>query len=140
MQTFGGRPSRVWPVPAVTRFSAPLPLLVAAALAALEGLVIGVLGLAELVSLNSGRLTMGLTTAGFFAAYGALLVFCGWQLSRRTPWARAPVLLAQLIQLGLAWGFREGETMPVAVVLAVVSLATLVGLFHPASMAALDHD
>jgi hypothetical protein len=125
-------------VHAETRSSAPRPLLVAAVLATLEGLVIGVLGLLELVSLTSGRLTMGLSTAGFFAAYGALLVYCGWQLSRRTPWVRAPVLLAQLIQLGLAWGFREGDTMPVAIVLAVVALVALVCLFHPASMAALD--
>jgi hypothetical protein len=127
-------------VPAETRFAAPVPLVVAAGLAALEGLVIAVLGILELVSLSSGRLTMGLTTAGFFAAYGALLVFCGWQLSRLAPWARAPVLLAQLIQLGLAWGFREGDTLPVAVVLALVAVATLAGLFHPASMAALDRE
>ena len=127
-------------MPAATRFHAPAPLLVAASLAALEGLVIGVLGLLELVSLTSGRLTMGLTTAGFFAAYGVLLVFCGWQLTRCTPWARAPVLLAQLIQLGLAWGFREGDTLPVAIVLAVVSVVVLAGLFHPASMRALDRE
>jgi hypothetical protein len=127
-------------VPAVTRFDAPAPLVVAASLAALEGLVIGVLGLAELVSLSSGRITMGLTTAAFFAAYGALLVFCGWQLTRCAPWARAPVLLAQLIQLGLAWGFRDGGTLPVAIGLAVVSAVVLAGLFHPASMKALDRD
>lgn len=127
-------------MPAQTRFSAPTPLLVAAALAGLEGVVIAVLGLLELVNLTSGRLTMGLTTAGFFAAYGALLVFCGWRLSHRTPWARAPVVLAQLIQLGLAWGFREGETWPVAIVLAVAAVVTLAGLFHPASMAALDRE
>jgi hypothetical protein len=82
---------------------------------------------------------MGVTTAVFFAAYGALLVFCGWQLTRRAAWARGPVLLAQLIQLGLAWGFRDGETLPVAIVLALVSVVVLAGLFHPASMRALDH-
>jgi hypothetical protein len=122
-----------------TRFDAPAPLLVAAFLAAAEGLVIGVLGLLELVSLTSGRVTMGVTTAGFFAAYGALLVFCGWQLTRAAPWARAPVLLAQLIQLGLAWGFRDGGTLPVAIGLAVASAVVLAGLFHPSSMRALDH-
>ena len=125
-------------VPAETRFDAPAPLVVAASLAALEGLVIGVLGLLELASLNAGRVTMGVTTAGFFAAYGALLVFCGWQLTRGAPWARAPVMLAQLIQLGLAWGFREGSTLPVAIGLAVVAAVVLAGLFHPASMRALD--
>ena len=125
-------------MPSATRFAAPAPLVVAASLAAVEGLVIGVLGLVELVNLSSGRVTMGVTTAGFFAAYGALLVFCGWQLTRGTAWARGPVLLAQLIQLGLAWNFREGETLPVAVVLAIAAAVVLAGLFHPASMRALD--
>ena len=90
------------------------------------------------VNVNPGRVTMGLTTAVFFAAYGALLVFCGWQLTRRAAWARGPVLLAQLIQLGLAWNFRDGDTLPVAIGLAVVSVVVLAGLFHPASMRALD--
>jgi hypothetical protein len=127
-------------VPAVTRSAVPKPLLLAALLAAVEGLVIAVLGLLELFSLTSGRVTMGLTTAGFFVAYGALLMYCGWQLSRLTPWARAPVLLAQLIQLGLAWGFRGGETVVVSVGLAVVAVVALIGLFHPASLGALDRE
>ncbi len=125
-------------MPAPTRFDAPAPLVVAASLAAVEGLVIGVYGLLELLHLSPGRVTMGVTTAVFFAAYGALLGFCGWQLTRRAAWARGPVLLAQLIQLGLAWGFRDGETLPVAIVLALVSGVVLAGLFHPASMRALD--
>ena len=127
-------------MPALTRFEAPGPLLVAASVAALEGLVSSVLGLLELLSLTSGRLTMGLTTAAFLVAYGVLLVFCGWQLTRCTPWVRAPVLLAQLIQLGLAWGFREGDTLPVAIVLALASVVALVGLLHPVSMRALDRE
>ncbi len=120
------------------RFDAPAPLLLAAALTALEGLVIGGYAVLELVSLSSGRVTMGVTTAVFFAAYAAGLLGCAWQLTRCAAWARSPVLLAQLIQLGLAWNFREGDTLPVAVGLAVVSVAVLVGLFHPASMRALD--
>ncbi len=125
-------------MPAPTRFDAPAPLVVAASLAAVEGLVIGVYGLLELFSVTPGRVTMGVTTAAFFVAYGALLVFCGWQLTRRAAWARGPVLLAQLIQLGLAWNFRDGDTLPVAIGLALVSVVVLAGLFHPASMRALD--
>ena len=125
-------------MPAPTRFDAPAPLVVAASLAAVEGLVIGVYGLLELFSVSPGRVTMGVTTAVFFGAYGALLVFCGWQLTRRAAWARGPVLLAQLIQLGLAWNFRDGDTLPVAIGLALVSVVVLAGLFHPASMRALD--
>ena len=125
-------------MPAPTRFDAPGPLVVAASVAAVEGLVIGVYGLLEVVHVSPGRVTMGLTTAVFFTAYGALLVFCGWQLTRRAAWARGPVLLAQLIQLGLAWNFRDGDTLPVAIGLALVSVVVLAGLFHPASMRALD--
>ena len=125
-------------MPAATRFDAPAPLVVAASLAVVEGVVIGVYGLLELFSVSPGRVTMGVTTAVFFGAYGALLVFCGWQLTRRAAWARGPVLLAQLIQLGLAWNFRDGDTLPVAIGLALVAVVVLAGLFHPASMRALD--
>jgi hypothetical protein len=126
-------------VPASTRSDAPAPLVVAAAVAALEGLLTAGFAVLELASLTSGRLTMGLTTAAFFAAYGALLMFCGWQLTRLAGWARSPVLLSQLIQLGMAWSFRDGDTLPVAIGLAVLAAVVLAGLFHPASMKALDH-
>jgi hypothetical protein len=119
-------------------FRAPPPLVVAASLGAVEGLVIGVIGLVELVNLSSGRLTMGLTTTVFFAAYAAGLLFCAWQVNRGTPWVRSPLVLAQLIQLGIAWNFRD--TPAVAIALAVVALVELAGLFHPASMRALDHE
>jgi hypothetical protein len=111
---------------------------VAASLAAVEGLVIGILGIAELVHLSSGRLTMGVTTAVFFAAYAVGLVFCAWQVSRCTPWARSPLVLSQLIQLGIAWNFRDLPA--VAIALAVVAVVVLGGLFHPASMKALDRE
>jgi hypothetical protein len=121
-------------------FKAPAPLVAAASLAAVEGLVIGLYGVLELFNLTSGRLTMGVTVFAFFVAYGAGLVFCAWRLTRGTSWARGPVLLAQLIQLGLAWNFLTGSTVVVGVVLAVVAAIVLVGLFHPASMRALERD
>jgi hypothetical protein len=49
-------------------------------------------------------------------------------------------VLAQLIQLGIAWSFRGGDTTLVAVALAVVALVVVVGLLHPASIDALDDD
>ncbi len=124
---------------ALTRpVDAPAPLVVAASLTALEGLVVGIYGLLELVSLSSGRVTMGVTTAAFFAAYAVGLVWCAWSLTRLLPWARSPVVLAQLIQLGLAWNFRGGSTTPIAIGLAAVALLVLAGLLHPASIRALD--
>ena len=58
---------------------------------------------------------MGVTTAVFFAVYGAALLLCAWSVHRGQSWARSPIVLAQLIQLGLAWSFRGGDTTLVAV-------------------------
>ncbi len=114
-----------------------MPLLVAASLVAVEGAVLVTYGLLEAAALSQGRLTMGVTTAGFFLAFGALLILCAWSLRGLNAWARGPALLAQLVQLGLAWNFRNGSTLPVALTLALVAMLVLAGLLHPASIAAL---
>lgn len=98
------------------------------------------LAVAELASLSAGRLTMGITTAVFFLGYGLTLVLCGALLSRRVTWARSPAVLAQLIQLGLAWSFRGDPTTLVAFGLAVVALVVLAGIFHPTSLEALAEE
>jgi hypothetical protein len=95
----------------------------------------------ETASIEADRVTMGVTTALFFAAYGVALGVLAWLLYRLRSWTRAPVVLAQLIQLGVAWSFRTGGTATVSVVLTVVSVLVLAGVFHPASMRALaEHD
>ena len=116
------------------------PLTVAASLVAVEGAVVVLLAVAELASLSAVRLTMGLTTAVFFVVYGAGLLLCGLMLHRRVSWARSPAVLAQLIQLGLAWSFRGDPTTLVAVGLAVVAVVVLAGIFHPASLEALSEE
>ena len=120
-----------------TRAERPAPLTVAASLVAVEGLVVVLLAVVELASLSSDRLTMGVTTTVFFVAYGIGLVACGLLLARQVSLARGPAVLAQLIQLGLAWSFRGDPTTLVAVALAAVALVTLAGIFHPASIHAL---
>ncbi len=117
---------------------APAPLVVAAALAGVEGLLLLVFGVTEMASLDSDRLTMGVTVSVFFVGFGALLLLSAWGLSRVQPWARGPVLIAQLIQLGLAWNFRSGSTLPIAIGLALVAVLTLAGLLHPRSIEALE--
>ena len=112
----------------------PAPLVVAASLVAVEGLLLIVGAVIEMVSLDSGRLTMGLTTSIFFAVYGVALLGCAWAINRGQSWARSPIVLTQLIQLGLAWNFRGGDTTLVAVLIALVAVVVLVGLFHPASL------
>jgi hypothetical protein len=118
----------------------PAPLVVAASLVAVEGVVLVLLALLELGSLASGRLTMGVTTAGFFLVSGLALVLFASAVHRGHSWARSPIVLAQLIQLGLAWNFRGGETTVVAVALAVVAVIVVAGLLHPASVDALADD
>jgi len=118
----------------------PAPLVVAASLVAVEGVVLVALAILELASLSSQRLTMGVTTAGFFAGYGAALLLFAWSVHQGRSWARSPIVLAQLIQLGIAWSFRGGDTTLVAVALAVVALVVVLGLLHPASIDALADD
>ena len=81
---------------------------------------------------------MGVTTTLFFVVYGVGLGLVAWQLRRLRSWARAPVVLAQLIQICVAWSFRGGSTTLVAVALSVVAVLVLAGIFHPASIAAMD--
>jgi hypothetical protein len=113
-------------------------LTVAASLVAVEALVFVVLAVAELAAFESEKAAMGATTALFFLAYGAGLGFCAWAVVRLKSWARAPIVVAQLLQLLVAWSFFGGETTWVAVALAVVAVITLAGIFHPDSLDALS--
>ena len=115
----------------------PAPLVAAAWVVALEAILLVLFGLAELRALTSSKATMGITTSLFFAVYGVGLGWFAWQLRRLVSWTVAPVVLAQLIQLGVAWSFRGGSTTAVAVALVVLGALVLAGIFHPASLKAL---
>jgi hypothetical protein len=104
----------------------------------LQAVGLVVYGLLQLPSLGSGRATMVLTTAVFFVVYGGALGVFAWLLHRLRSWTRAPVVLAQLIWLGVAWSFRGGSTTGVAVALAVMAALVLGGVFHSDSMRAVD--
>ncbi len=116
----------------------PAPLKVAASLTAVEAVLLLIYAVAELFSLSPGKEAVTLTTTVFFALYGGALLICAWGLVGGRSWARSPAILAQLIQLGLAWSFRGGDTTVVAVVLALVALIVVAGVLHPASIAHLD--
>jgi len=124
--------------PATSGGDNPAPLTTAASLVAVEGMLVVLLAGAQLVSLTSGRLTMGLTTAAFLAAYGVGLVWAAWAVTRRETWARGPILLAQLIQLGVAWNYWGSDTALLCIGAAVVALVVLAGMLHPASLDALE--
>jgi hypothetical protein len=122
-----------------SRHGAPAPLVTAAGLTLVEGLLTAMYGIGEAVHISSQRLVMGVTTSVFFVVYGAAMVLCAWGLNRLRTWARGPVLLAQLIFLGLAWNFREGDTLPLAIAMAVPAAVVLVGMLVPSSVDALEH-
>jgi hypothetical protein len=117
--------------------SNPAPLVVAASLVAVEGLLLLGYAVLELASLSADRVAVALTTSAFFVAYGVLLLLAAWAVTNGRSWARSPIVLTQLIQLGIAWSFRGGDTTPVAVAMAVVALVVLVGILTPASIDAL---
>ena len=116
----------------------PVTLWVAAGLTALEGLAFGVYGAALIPELFRGHPEEGSTSLFFFLAYAVFLAVCAWELRRLRSWARAPVVLAQLIQLLVGTSFWGGSTTPVAVILVGVAVAVLVAVLHPRSLAALE--
>ena len=127
-------------VPAGPDTGPPPPLLVAASLAAVEAFVLAGLGLLEVANLRSIRLAMGITTSLFFLAAAAGLAWCAWSLWKVRRWARGPVVMVQLIQLGLAWNLWAGSTKPLSIGLAVVAVVVVLGLVHPASTEVLERD
>ena len=114
----------------------PPPLVVAASLAALEGTALVVGGVLELFHIGSGSVSLAISLAVFFVAYGALLLAGAVGLYRVVAWPRGPVLISQLILLGLAWGLRDH--IGAALVMAVVAVVTFAGLVHPASIEVLE--
>lgn len=102
-----------------------------------EGLALILAGVLELLAVSGERLTMGLSTAGFFIAAGAGLIYCALCLVRLHSWARSPVVLAQLFGIGMAWSFRGGETTLISGILAVIAVIGLIAILHPRSIRAL---
>lgn len=122
-----------------SRHGAPPPLVTAAGLVLVEGLLTVMFGISEAFDISSDRLVMGVTTSVFFVLYGAALIVCAWGLNRLRTWARGPVLMTQLIWLLLAWSFWDGDTRPVAIGLAIPAVIALVGMLLPSSVDALEH-
>jgi hypothetical protein len=117
--------------------TAPAPLVVAASLAAVEGALVVGYGVLLAADIHADRAAMGVTSALFFVLLGAVLVACAWSVVHGRSWARSPVVVTQVLALGLAWNFLGGSTTWVSVVLAVVAIVVLAGLLHPASVDAL---
>ena len=116
----------------------PAPLVVAASLAGLEGLLVLAYAVVLAADIHSDRVAMGVTTSLFFGLLAAVLVACAWFVVHARTWARSPIVVTQVIALGLAWNFLGGSTTWLSVILAVVAVVVLAGLLHPASIEALS--
>lgn len=115
-------------------------LLAAAGLVALEALAVLATGVSVALAGSMSRLVLDITTVAFFVLYAGGLLICAGNILRGAQWARAPIVLAQLIQLAVAWGFRGGETTRYAVLLALTAGAVLVLVLHPSVTATLTDD
>ena len=109
---------------------------VAAALTALEALGFAGYGFALVPDLVGGRPEVGSSASVFYLVYAVFLGVCARELLRLRSWARAPVVLAQLIQLLVGTSFWGGGTTGVAVLLIGLAVAVLVAVMHPRSLAA----
>lgn len=119
----------------------PVPaLVVAAVLVAVEALALFGVGVSVVLGSDRGRWVLDVTTTVFFLVYGSGLLGCSWGLLRSRRWARAPVVLAQLIQVLVAWSFFPGATRWVSLVLIGAAVVALVAVLSPPATQALVED
>lgn len=123
-----------------TAAAAPAPLIVAAGLVLVEAIMLLSLGVVQVADFDADRAALGVTTSIFFVVYAAALGWFAWACLRGRSWARAPIVLAQLIQILVAWSFRSEPTTLIAVALIVVALVALAGVLHPTSIEYLADD
>jgi hypothetical protein len=112
-------------------------IVIAAALVVAEAAALIGLAVVELFQLDGGRLALGVTNSAFFLLYAAGLIFCARGLLRLSRWTRGPVVMAQLIQLGVAYSFYGHDTVWLAVILAVAAIGVLAVMFAPSTTALL---
>jgi hypothetical protein len=114
-----------------------MPLALASLLTAVEGVALVVVGLVEWLMTHTPRVSV--PTGLFFVVAGLFIAYCAHRLWRLHSWARAPVVMLQLIQIGLGFSFwGTGVFKAVSAVLMLVAILVLVGIFHPQSLRALE--
>lgn len=115
----------------------PWTLLLAVVVTLVEAVALLGWGVVMLARVAGAASAMSAVAGGVFFVLCAVGVGWGaYALWRLHSWARAPMVLVQLIVLGVAWSSRHAVL--VAVVLAVVALAGLAGILAPPSIRALE--
>ena len=117
--------------------SRPWTLLLTVVAAGLEAVAMLVWAILEFVRIpGAASLTTALAGGVFFLLCAAGIGWCTFMIWRLESWSRAPLVLVQLIVLGLAWNLRAD--LALAGGLAVVAIVALAGIFAPPSIAALE--
>lgn len=114
----------------------PLPLLLACIIVSIQALGLALVAVLVLADVGGSFAALGIGSAVFFLIVAVGLGLCVRALAGLQSWARAPIVLAQLIELGLAWDSRHTATW-LAVTLTILAVLGLAGIFHPASIEAL---
>ncbi len=109
----------------------------AALLVAAQAGVLLVLAVAEVISLDSRRPSVAVTTAIFYVLFAVGVAFAAGGLHRQRRWSRSLVVMTQLIALGVGWSFRGGGTVWVTAVLFVWAAAVLAIVLSPTTTSAL---
>ncbi|MBA2638427.1 MAG: hypothetical protein H0U77_00205 [Nocardioidaceae bacterium] len=111
-------------------------LRLAACLVAVEALALLSVAAGELLAVTPGRIGLGVSTALFFMACALGLGYAASGVWRVLGWSRGPVVVAQLLLLGVAVSTRD--SLPWwAVGLAGWALAVLALVLRPAATRAL---
>ncbi|GGU16895.1 hypothetical protein [Nocardioides albus] len=115
----------------------PWTLLLTVFAAGFESVALLLWGALEFVRIpDAASLTTAIAGGLFFLLCAAGIGWCVYKFWRLESWSRAPLVLVQLIVLGLAWNLRED--LAIAGALALVAAIALVGIFAPPSIAALE--
>ncbi len=128
-------------VPAET--TGPRLLLVAGGIALLQAAALLALAVLDLTHLVADRASLGVGIAVMLLVFGGGLAIAAVAVMRGRHGGRGPVLVAQLISLGLAWNLRDaGEDVVrgVSPVLALAALIVLGCLFSGPGRRAMSRD
>ena len=113
----------------------PRSLRLAAVLVAGECVLLLVVAVTGLIHPSHVGVAIGLSAIYVVSAIG--LALAGVGLWERRSWGRAPVVLAQLVILGMAWDAHH-DSVTVSVGGFVLAAAVLLSVLHPASTRALS--
>lgn len=119
--------------------SAGVLLSVAAVVVAAEAVAYGTVAVLDLADVSGARRGFGLGAGLLLVGYGAGLIFAAWRVRLGHAWARAPLVVAQLIQVLVANDARDGAAW-VSPAMAASALVVLGCLLAPSVTRSLSAD